>query len=154
MAHIYLDSSALVKRYVLEQGSEWIRELSSPASGHTLYTVRISGAEIVAAFFQRARMGSLSLSDAQQAVVQFKPDFYSHIDLVEITRPVVDSAMWLAEVHQLRGYDAVQLAAALALQDVRGAFGLSPMRFVCADERLNSAAVAAGIEDIVNPNDH
>jgi hypothetical protein len=44
------------------------------ASGHLIYTVRISGTEIVAALFRRSRAGSLSLLDAQTEAAQFKAD--------------------------------------------------------------------------------
>ena len=54
MGHYYFDSSALVKRYVAEVGTEQVIDLCAADAGHTLYTVRISGAEIVAALFRRA----------------------------------------------------------------------------------------------------
>jgi len=61
MAHLYFDSSALVKRYIREAGTPWISAVCEADSGHMLYTVRISGAEIVAAFFLRVRTGTLSI---------------------------------------------------------------------------------------------
>ena len=39
-----------------------------------IYTVRVSGAEIIAAFFRRARSGSLSLAAAQAEAAPFKID--------------------------------------------------------------------------------
>jgi len=42
VGHYYLDSSALVKRYVAETGTDWVIDLCAPVAGHTLYTVRIS----------------------------------------------------------------------------------------------------------------
>jgi predicted nucleic acid-binding protein len=47
VGHYYLDSSALVKRYVAETGTGWVIDLCASDAGHTVYTVRISGAEIV-----------------------------------------------------------------------------------------------------------
>lgn len=36
MASYYLDTSALVKRYVTERGTAWIVNLTDPSSGHEL----------------------------------------------------------------------------------------------------------------------
>ena len=63
MGHYYFDSSALVKRYVAEAGTNWMNRLCAAGAGHTLYTVRISGAEIIAAlcFCERERVRWLCL---------------------------------------------------------------------------------------------
>lgn len=151
MSHYYLDSSAIVKRYVAEVGTDWVSELCAIDAGHTLYTTRISGAEIIAALFLRTRTGTLAMSDAQAAATQFKADFRNRYQIVEATERLVDLAMTLAEKHGLRGYDSVQLAAALELQTARAFASLAPITFVCADDRLNAAAVAEGLA-VENPN--
>jgi predicted nucleic acid-binding protein len=151
--HYYLDSSALVKRYVAEVGTPWVIDLCTADVGHTIYTVRISGAEIVAALFLRARTGTLALTDAQAAATQFQTDFHSRYQVVEVTEQVVDLAMTLAGRHGLRGYDSVQLAAAFVLQTARDALSLSGVTFVCADDRLNAAAMSEGLS-VENPNTH
>ena len=153
MAHYYLDSSALVKRYVAEAGTVWVDHLCDAASGHTLYTVRISAAEIIAALFRRVRVGSLSLSDAQAQATQFKADLAFDYQMIEVTGPVVDAAMTLAERYGLRGYDAIQLAGALELQTVLFVSGLPALTFVCADTELNTAAAAEGLP-VEDPNSH
>lgn len=153
MGHYYFDSSALVKRYVAETGTNWMNRLCATGAGHTLYTVRISGAEIIAALFLRTRTDALAISDAQAAATQFKADFRNRYQIVEATERLVDLAMTLAEKHGLRGYDAVQLAAALELQTARAALSLSIITFVCADNTLNKAAAAEGLP-VENPNTH
>ena len=92
MACYYLDSSALVKRYVAERGTSWINGLCDAAAGHTIYVVRVSGAEIVAALFRRARMGSLSLADAHAQAAQFKSDLPLDYEIVEVTETLVATA--------------------------------------------------------------
>jgi uncharacterized protein len=153
MAHYYLDSSALVKRYVSETGTTWIRQLCDPQSQHTIYTVRISGAEIVAALFLRVRTGSVMTTVAQSVARQFRNDFQHAYRIVEVSPGVVEHAMDLAESQGLRGYDSVQLAAALVLQDVRLSLGLSPITFLCADKQLNQAARAEGMI-VDNPDNY
>ena len=61
--------------------------------------------------------------------------------------------MRLATKHSLRGYDAVQLAAALEANDERIANGLPTLTFVSADTELNTAAQAEGLP-VENPNNH
>jgi len=51
VGHYYFDSSALAKRYVAERGSQWVTQTCGTSSGNTIYTVRITGAEIIAALF-------------------------------------------------------------------------------------------------------
>jgi len=151
VGHYYLDSSALVKRYVAEAGTNWIQNLCAPGADHTLYTIRISGAEVVAALFRRVRANALTLADAEAAASQFKIDFREHYQIVEVTNALVEQAMSLAERHGLRGYDSIQLAAAMELQSVRHALSLDLLTLVCADDALNNAAVAEGLT-AVNPN--
>jgi hypothetical protein len=53
----------------------------------------------------------------------------------------------------LRGYDAVQLAAAIAANNERVLNGLSPLIVVSADGELNDAARAEGFT-VEDPNSH
>ncbi|MFN8496914.1 MAG: type II toxin-antitoxin system VapC family toxin [Anaerolineae bacterium] len=66
---------------------------------------------------------------------------------------VVDRAMELTQKHRLRGYDAVQLAAALDVQATVRAAGPFTMTFLTADEDLSAAALAEGLT-ADNPNHH
>jgi uncharacterized protein len=145
MGDYYLDSSALAKRYVEEQGSQQVRMLLSPGAGNTIYSVRITGAEVVAALTLRARVGTLAPASVSSAIAQFKVDFRRRYEVIEVTEALVESAMTLAEKHGLRGYDSVQLAAVLALHLVRQSVGLPRIVFVSADTRLNQAALDEGI---------
>ena len=61
--------------------------------------------------------------------------------------------MTLATKHALRGYDAVQLAAALEANDERIANELSPLALISADDELNAAAKAEGLT-VEDPNDY
>lgn len=151
MAHYYLDSSAFVKRYVAESGTPWVRDLFDPSAEHVTYTVRISGAEIVTALFTRARTGSLAPAAAATVATRFRADFERVVAVVEVTREIVERAMDLATQRDLRGYDSVQLAAALAVHEVRETQALPPLTFVCADARLNQAAAAEGL-GVINPD--
>jgi len=153
IGHYFFDSSALVKRYIAETGSVWVRSLCAPEANSIIYLSRITGAEVIAAIFRRQRMGDLLVEDARIVSRQFRKDFQQNYRVIEVTGEIVEQAMDLAETWALRGYDAVQLATALYLHRIRQELGLSPLIFVSADENLNAVAEAKGLR-AENPNLH
>lgn len=153
MAAYYLDTSALVKRYASETGTIWVRSVTSLGAGHILFVALISGAEVVAAIAKRERLSSLSSTDAQQAISDFQNHFQAQYSVIALTREIVERAMALAPKQSLRGYDAVQLAAALILNDELIASGSVPITFVSADNDLNNAAAQEGLA-VEDPQAH
>ena len=153
MAVYFFDSSAVVKRYVKEKGTVWITGILDPAVGSVVYVVRIAGAEVISAIARRKRGDNLAARDAATAISQFRREFASVYRIVEITPALVLRAMELAEIHALRGYDAVQLAAALEINVQQTSLGKPPVILVSADTELNTAAVAEGLK-VEDPNTH
>ena len=153
MADYYLDSSALVKRYIKETGSTWVAELFEPALNHDVFISAITPVEIVAAITRRARGGTISQADATSACDLFRSDLQANYQIVELTDGLLARAMALAETHALRGYDAVQLAAALEVNAVCVEHDLPPISFVSADDNLNAVAATERL-DVENPNLH
>ena len=151
MAIYFLDSSALVKRYINETGSAWVLGLFTPTLSNDFFVAAITGVEIVAAITRRASNGSVTAADAALVCNQLRSDLQTDYQVIEITEGIINSAMGLAETQGLRGYDAVQLAAGCAINELCIANGLSPIIFVSADEELNLAAVNEGLL-IENPN--
>jgi len=149
----FVDSSALVKRYVSETGSMWVSDLFAPKLDNEVLIAAITGVEIVAAIARRARGGSIGMTDATAACNQFRSDLLSDYQVIDITENIITSAMTLAESRGLRGYDAVQLAAACAVNTVCVVNGLSTVIFVSADNELNVAAASQGLM-IENPNNY
>jgi uncharacterized protein len=153
MAIYFVDSSALVKRYISETGSTWVLELFNPAIDNAIFVAAITGVEIIAAIARRSRTGSISTSDATVVCNQFRDDLQTDYQIVEITEEIITSGMALAETLELRGYDAVQLAAGCTLNKLCIASGLPVVTFVSADHQLNLAAVAKGLS-VENPNSY
>lgn len=60
--------------------------------------------------------------------------------MIEIDEPLIDLAANLAKQHRLRGYDAVQLAAAVTLQTILITANLPGPTFLSADALLLAAA--------------
>lgn len=148
MSAFFLDTSAVLKRYVLEAGTPWVQALAAPTAGHSLIIARITLAETVAAITRKERGGSIAPKDVASALADFQFDFAHQYFIIEISAPLVAKAASLARKHGLRGYDAVQLAA--ALDSLRR---LPSLTLLSADADLNSAASAEGLV-VEDPNNH
>jgi uncharacterized protein len=63
MALYFFDSSALVKRYVREQGSAWVCEITATEGGHLIRLSLLTSIEIASALARRQREGGLTLAN-------------------------------------------------------------------------------------------
>ena len=118
-----------------------------------VFIAAITDVEITAAISRRSRAGTINIQDATIVYHQLKNDIESEYQVIEITESIINSGMKLAEKYCLRGYDAVQLAAAESINTLCIANGLPQLTFVSADKELNIAAVSAGLL-VENPNNH
>jgi predicted nucleic acid-binding protein len=148
VAAYFLDTSTVVKRYVLEIGTPWVQALANPAAGHFLFVARITDVEMTAALARRRRLGSLSPAEAGRVIAAFRQDFAQDYRIVEIAIPLLQRASQVADRHVLRAYDAVQLAAALEIHAADPSLTL-----ISADAELNAAALAEGLA-VDDPNSH
>ncbi len=121
-----------MKLYIDEDGAASVREAVERAD--SVFTVRISYAEARAAFSRQRREGGLTPRELRAVVRKLDQD-WSRYGIVEVTESLVRRAGALAERRSLRGYDAIQLAAALELRD-----GGAAVEFACFDARLDRAA--------------
>lgn len=153
MAAYYLDTSALVKRYARERGTAWITALTTPTAGHELYTLRLTGPEMIAALERKARTGQITRADAQRVMTTFRLDWQAQYQSVEVTAAVADRSMDLAQQHGRRGFDATHLSAALAIHTLRVSLRRSPLVFISADTAQLQAAATEGLA-IDDPNQH
>jgi predicted nucleic acid-binding protein len=149
----FLDSSALVKRYSDETGTTWVRSLVDPATGNQIFLARITRVEVVSAITRKNRGGGMAAVDASTAIARLRLHLTNEYATINISSTVIDSAMALAETHALRGYDAVQLAAALELRADCLAIGIPAPTLISADVDLNLAAIAEGLA-ADDPNAH
>ena len=114
---VYLDASALVKRYVAEVGSTDVRHLIAQAEivGSSL----VSRAEVAAALGKAVRLKVLTRDEAAGALRVFRSQ-WADLIRVQPTETIAARADGLAWEHRLRGYDAMHLATALFWQDTLG----------------------------------
>jgi hypothetical protein len=152
MAAFFCDSSAIVKRYIAETGSAWISATTDPKNNRA-YVARIAFVEVISAITRRETGKQISTTDADKARSQFEQDYLNEFQKVEITEVLINEAANLAKKYALRGYDAIQLAAALITEKERLAVGLPSLTLLSADTDLNAAAVSEGLT-VDNPNNH
>ncbi len=153
MPSYFCDSSALAKRYVSETGSLWLTATIDPKLNNYVFIARITFVEVVSAISRKERGGHISVADARDAGKRFETDYSNEFFTVEITERLILEAASLAQKYALRGYDAVQLAAALESERERNSFDLTPLTLLSADADLNAAALSEGLA-VDNPNDH
>ncbi|MEX0651104.1 MAG: type II toxin-antitoxin system VapC family toxin [Actinomycetota bacterium] len=136
----YVDTSALVKLFLAESGSQIVSHVWEGADG--LVTSAATYPEARAALAAAAREGRITRRILPRSVVELDRRF-SSIDVIELRRPLASVAGSLAERYALRGYDAVHLASALAVDGGRTIM-------LTWDRELARAAGAAGL-DVVPP---
>ncbi|MBN1991093.1 MAG: type II toxin-antitoxin system VapC family toxin [Anaerolineae bacterium] len=153
MTTFYTDSSALVKRYVTESGSDWLQTLVDPAAGHTLVVANIGLVEIAAALAAKQRHGVLAAPVLDGLLRDLHRDARDQYWLVEVNQAIISRAMALIRRQKLRGYDAVHLACALFTQETLLQQELPALTLLSADLDLLAAAQAEGLMT-ANPNDY
>lgn len=133
----FLDSSALVKRYIEEAGSSVVATLFR--GRRRVAVSRLAEVEVPLAIARRARKGDVAESAARAHGEQVLEDLRSLL-VVELRSRTFETARDLGWRHGLRAYDALQLASAVRLKAETG----MALTFWCADAGLNVAARAEG----------
>lgn len=154
MSSFYLDSSALVKRYLTETGSKWIDAVTDPQAGNTLIIAEITRVEVAAAFAARQRSpGGISRKQRDDAVNLMLKHCNEEYRIAHLNQTIIGHAVALTQNYRLRGYDAIQLATALDTNATLSSNGLPTLTFIAADKDLLAAAQSEGLPTD-NPNLH
>jgi uncharacterized protein len=135
----YLDSSALVKRYITEPGSQQVEQVFEAAE--KVGTVSISRAEVTSAFSKAVRTGVVLEEDAEAARQRFYAE-WRHFSRFRVSDFLIELACDMSWRYGLRGYDSVQLAAAQIWRETIDA----PVVMVTFDNRLWESAALVGLE--------
>ena len=135
---VYVDASALVKRYVTEVGSADVNGLTAGATA--VATALVTRAEVAAAFARAVRVGVLDDVAGRKAQRRVSRE-WPNLMRIPVTEALVARAEAVAWAHGLRGYDAVQLASALTWQDALG----QEVVLATFDRQLWAVAPEAGL---------
>ena len=135
---LFCDTSALVKLYVREDGTDEVTE--QVAACEVVAVSRIAWVEVMSALARRSReqpQDEAVLAQVRQQVARDWPRYLK----VELTQALLELAGDYAEAFALRAYDSLQLASAHTLhREMPG-----QVRFACFDSRLVKAAQVLGI---------
>lgn len=153
MAAYFFDSSAIVKRFAKEKGTNFVLGLMRPSAKNLIYAARITEVEVCAALSRRRKGKMLTASYATKAIARWRRVFDRNIFQVKLTDTVFREAVRLADIHALRGYDSIHLACALLTNQDRLARNLPSLIFVSADGELNKIAQAESLS-VKNPNNY
>ena len=153
MTCYYLDASGLVKRYVDEPGSQWLRRLVASEPPQLLFTSRLTIVEVTSAFARRVRDGTVSAADFTLVRDAFRADCLKDYQIIPPDLAVIDRACQLLEQYPLRAYDSIHLATALNAQAFLARKGYPSLMFISSDQRLNGVAEMEGIQ-VADPNQH
>ena len=129
----YLDSSALIKRFVAEKGSERVHKMIEKEG--PIATAKIAYVEVHSGLARKKREGALSAGRHAFICRQVELDWNSYVRM-DLTDEVLTLARELFQRHPLRAFDAIHLASALILK----ASLAEQVVFAGADERQLRAA--------------
>ncbi len=130
---VFFDTSAFVKRYVNEAGSQAVVEICQNADTVALSIICLP--EIISTLRRLVREGNLSEQQYHNIKVLIFNDF-EDIDICELTSEVMLHIISSLETNSLRAMDAIHLGCALAY---------APDKFVSSDKRQINAAHAVGL---------
>ena len=129
----YLDSSAFAKRFVDEEGSDKVEDACAQASALGLSVICVP--EIISALNRRKRERSLTknqYAEAKRCLI----DDVRDANIINLTIPVIGSAITILEASPIRAMDALHIACALEW---------GAQVFVSSDKKQLAAAKRAGV---------
>lgn len=133
----YLETSALVKLYVREPGTDKLIQLVSNWSENRFAVLAVSAIEARSAIRRRERAGDIDSRAAAMILDRLQSHMESRFLRQALNETVLDGAQEMIDRYALRAYDAIQLAGCLALNV---AVGTESPTFVCSDQQLLDAA--------------
>jgi predicted nucleic acid-binding protein len=139
----YFDSSALVKRYVEETGTNSVKSILS--RGGEIATSKLTYPEILSALMRKHRAGEIAKKPLQDIVARFGRDWY-HILVLEFHNDLLHIVKFLIEKHPIKAADAIHLSSALWLK----LSSKIDVTFIASDLNLLKAAQAEKLQ-IINP---
>jgi predicted nucleic acid-binding protein len=138
---LYLDTSALVKKYFREAGSSKV--ILQWKKAGAIATSSIVYAETMASFYRKKREANIRRDVFDYLVESFQQDWKSLI-CVQVNDDLNDMIDQVLSHHPLRGFDSIHLASALILRDAAP----QELLFACFDKTLVQAAVSEGLSPL------
>jgi len=139
MSILFFDTSALVKRYAEEPGTERVDELIE--GEETVVISSLSIIETVSAFRRKYNREQLTEDRMNTLLAAFFREALDDFVIIPLEESVLQFSFDLVLEHDLRTLDSLQLSAALSVHT-----DAEPVRFVSADAELVAAAETNGLD--------
>ncbi len=136
----YLETSALVKLYVQEPGTERLLKIAS-SKANQFALLALSQVEFSSALHRRQRSGDIGKQDVIQLLKSFDLHLRTRFLRQSVNDSVLDAALELTGRYPLRAYDAIQLAGCFVFQKT---VSETPI-FIWSDKELLNAADDEGL---------
>jgi predicted nucleic acid-binding protein len=133
---VFFDTSAFVKRYIEEPGSEGVLEICMEAEHLVLSLIYLP--EMISTLNRLVREGKLSGDQYRQIKALILDDF-EDVEVCDITTEVIKQTIGCLENNPLRAMDALHLGCALVVK---------PDLFVSSDRRQIEAAKREGLQAV------
>jgi predicted nucleic acid-binding protein len=154
MAVYYFDASAVVKYYVTEPGSVWVRQMINAQDAgqarHLILVAEVTRVEVAAGLAAIERVGRIRRVQRVREYQRFTSHMLQRYAIMPLTTEDYAMAAQLTQHHPLKAYDAVQLAVALRYNRM---VVRHPCTFISGDGTLLTAARAERLT-VETPFDH
>jgi uncharacterized protein len=149
----FLDSSALVKHYITEKGTQWVTSLVNAVNQNRIVVSNITQVEVISGIMRRHREGTITSAGVYRIRNMLNYHIRRDYEVIVLDSQIIRIAESLLGKYTLKAYDAVQLATALESQTRLIKIGYQQIHFISGDMRLLTSAQAEGlITD--NPNNY
>lgn len=146
MQYVFLDASALVKRYASEPGTSYVDALIDADRTNVVISATCL-VEVVSGIRRKYNSGDLSKASMTERTTVFLREAFADFELVTVNEALFGFSFDLVLEEDLRTLDSLQLSAARAV-----ATEVDELTFVCADDELVSTAAERGFPT-ANPNE-
>ena len=99
MPAYFFDSSALVKFYVNETGTVWVRSFTD-SEDNVIHVANLAKVETFSALTRRLRRRDIAQAEFDNACDDLEQDFASQYRVVSLTEEIIEEAAILAKKHR------------------------------------------------------
>lgn len=132
---VFLDTSALAKRYVQESGSEELEEFFASIQAE-VYVSTLAFIEFSSALGRKLHNKEISKLNGSDAFKELEKDWHEVFVKIPLENTLAESAAVIALEYLLKGSDAVHLASAQVIE---------AELFVASDNKLTRVAKKMGM---------
>ena len=139
--NIFCDTSALIKKYISEKGSDKFEKILSKTDN--IYVSAITEIETISTFKRLLVEKAIDKNEYDMILKDFETD-YHFFSVVSFDRQIIKNAVNMINQYQLKTLDSIQLGTAVFLKNEIDSF-------VVCDEKLIKAALREKVK-VINPN--